>query len=126
MNKIYNQETITIDDNKLWLSKTQLFFKKNDIPLHRSYLLNEFLQIKPFIADFILYDLGRMPTRFTYIENIFNYVNTKTTILIDDAHKSEYLNHVINIASNYDFDIVNETTKDEFGRFGVFLSSKKR
>lgn len=75
----------SVDDNLEWLNKTRQFLQQDNLNVENMMLWEEFKFIDNKF-DFIVYDLGDIPTRKTEINFIFDKLNQNGTIILDDAH----------------------------------------
>lgn len=86
--KGYPLGLVSVDTNEDWLKKTIKYCKKLDLPL---FDFETWDYIKKFEIEFdlIFIDLGYSKERPSFYETIFsNFVNKKTIVVFDDAHKS--------------------------------------
>jgi len=121
--KEYNNEAVifSVDTSKEWLLKTEEFLKENDLSIKNLYTFDDFKKIPQRQFDYILYDLGSMSTRHENLEYILQYKKDNTPCIIDDVHKLQYKNFVLETVKrlNLKYKFLTDETYDSYGRFSM-------
>jgi len=83
----------SVDDDEVWLYKAEEFCREQEVPGGNFATWDAFKETN-LRFDFIVYDLGRMKTRFENIGNALNLLKPGGLVVIDDMHKFNYSNEV--------------------------------
>lgn len=106
----------TIDDDELWGKQTQRFMQES---LGKQVDIYSIKDVAHEQFDFIFYDFGGIETRIYYYELLLHLC--KGALYIDDMHIGYFRDYVTAKSKGYTLKILEEETKDEFGRFGAIL-----
>ena len=123
---------VSVDDNDAWIGRTHVFLSHANVSTDNLILWEEFKDTKEKF-DFILYDMGHIPTRIEHIEFPLSILADGGCILYDDIHfDKEYSNKVgihlqpylqdafYKMVEKYDLNIEKlEDTVDDYGRYAV-------
>lgn len=119
-----NQSGVTVfsvDDDGLWLSKTQEYLAQLSLSTDNILRLDKFIDSEEKHFDIVLLDLNFVDVRKNYIKLAFDRCKRGGIIIFDDVHKQEYLTEVIKQTSRLPvklFDI-KRLTIDGFGRYSL-------
>lgn len=125
-----NAVVYSVDDNSDWIKKTQAYLQQENLSTENLVLFDDFKETE-LKFDFILYDLGRIPTRIKNIDFPLTVAKSGSVILYDDIHFDKTYSNKVNITEepylqDVFFDYVDKMnlkfkklteTYDEFGRY---------
>jgi len=121
--KEINQNAIitTVDTSKTWLDTTKLFLERSKLNTDNLYLFDDFIELKKYKQDLILYDMDATSNRFSRFPEILTYKRKNGVMIVDDMHNIEYHNSVINYCTENNLNINNlqDSTLDSYGRYAI-------
>jgi hypothetical protein len=85
----YPTSTWSVDDDVSWLKQSQLFCEQQGVDTSNFELWDSFKD-KDMKFDVVVYDLGRMPTRFINVNRAIEFCGAGGVIIFDDMHKYNY------------------------------------
>lgn len=123
----------SIDDDTAWMRKTRNFIKESDLDANNILYFYDFVKTEEKDFDFILYDMGHIPTRIENVAFPKTIAAKGATILYDDIHFDQAFSNKVGLYmpnyyqdvfydyckdNNLTFEKLNETI-DEYGRYSV-------
>jgi len=80
----------SVDDNDLWLEKTQSFLANNGMPIDRLSTWAHFQKHNRYKFDLIFHDLGSMKMRAKSLPFVLGLLEEGGVVVLDDMHKRDY------------------------------------
>ncbi|HVQ36404.1 MAG TPA: hypothetical protein VMS31_02660 [Pyrinomonadaceae bacterium] len=113
-------EVYSVDDDKLWLDRTQDFLSSHQLSTSNLFLWDDLLRSDIKItADLILHDLGNSGKRVEAFEHLTRFAAPNATLILDDVHKRNIREAATRWIREHDFRYVDlaSYTRDAYGRF---------
>ena len=113
----------SVDDDALWLDKTESFLADNAMPIDRLTTWTQFNQHNHSRFDLIFHDLGNMRTRAETFPAVLDLLEDGGLLVLDDMHNKRYRRVVEKHSGRNGISLysVRKHTLDEYDRFAEIV-----
>jgi predicted O-methyltransferase YrrM len=126
--KVPGVRVYSVDDNKIWLSRTEKYLAQKNLSTSNLIYLND-LDFRQYIGyfDLVFHDLGNIDTRMRFLQDVIHACDPqKGFVILDDIHKTHYQTKVVDYlkANSCSYHYLLAFTYDSLGRYASMLQRK--